>query len=129
MAFVPLMIKSDLSIESIRDYCLQKKGCTESFPFDDRNLVFKVMNKIFALIDIESQDFILLKCHPDNALEWREQYAGVKPGYHSNKRHWNTVMLKEDVPPQKVYEWIDHSFEQVILGLPKYKREEWNNSL
>lgn len=129
MGCAQLMIKLDLSIESIREYCLLKKGCTESFPFDNRNLVFKVMNKIFAMVDIESQDFILLKCHPNNALEWREQYAGVKPGYYSNKRHWNTVMLKEDVPASKVYEWIDHSFDQVILGLPKYKRIEWSNSL
>lgn len=118
-----------LNIESIRDYCLSKKGATECFPFDDRNLVFKVMNKMFALIDVETVDAMLLKCDPERALELREQYEGVKPGIYTSKKHWNTVYLHEDVPFQVVFSLIDHSFDQVIKGLPKKKQAEWSNSL
>jgi predicted DNA-binding protein (MmcQ/YjbR family) len=123
------MTNGVIDIETIRDYCLQKKGVTESFPFDEKNLVFKVMNKIFALVDIETCDFILLKCHPDKVVELREQFTGVRPGYYSNKRHWNTVMLHEDVPANLIFDWIDHSFEQVLAGLSKKKQAEWSNSL
>jgi predicted DNA-binding protein (MmcQ/YjbR family) len=118
-----------LDIETIRDYCLQKKAATECFPFDDRNLVFKVMNKIFALVDIETVDALLLKCEPEKAVELREKYAGVTPGIYSNKRHWNTVSLDADVPIKEIFGLIDHSYEQVIKGLPKKKQEEWSNSL
>ncbi len=118
-----------LDIESIRDYCLQKKGATESFPFDDRNLVFKVMNKIFALVDVESVDALLLKCEREKAIELREMFTGVKPGIYSNKRHWNSVSLDADVPVKVIYSLIDHSFEQVIKGMPKKKQLEWSNSL
>lgn len=76
-----------MNIEAYRDFCLSLKGATEEFPFDNRTLVFKVQNKIFALLDIESFKQINLKCDPEKAIELREQFEGIIPGYHMNKKH------------------------------------------
>lgn len=113
-----------LNIEAYRDYCIAKTGVTEDFPFDNRTLVFKVGGKMFALADVEDFTGINLKCEPDYAVELREQYDGVKPGYHMNKTHWNTVEVDADVPDVLIAKLIDHSYQLVVNSLPKKQRDE-----
>ena len=108
-----------MNAETIREYCLAKKGITESFPFNEDVLVFKVGGKVYALIDLSEPDSINLKCDPEYAIELREKYEEVKPGYHMNKKHWNTVMINGALPVKMVYALIDHSYEQVVKGLGK----------
>jgi predicted DNA-binding protein (MmcQ/YjbR family) len=110
-----------MNIESLREYCLSKNNVTESFPFDDETLVFKVEGKIFALINLEGELSLNLKCDPELALELRERYQAVTPGYHMNKKYWNTVSLDGTIPDKEVFSWIDHSYEQV-LKKPKKQR-------
>ena len=106
-------------LEEIREYCLQKKYVTESLPFDINTLVFKLHNKIFALIRLEKNPLhITLKCNPNKALELREEYTQILPGYHANKKHWNTIILK-NLPLSLIHEWIDESYQLVNNGLPK----------
>lgn len=109
----------DLNIESFRDYCLSLPFTEECTPFDDRTLVFKVAGKVFAMCDIFEFNGINLKCNPDYAIELRSQYDGIKPGYHSNKKHWNTVTIGLDVPDTLIWSLTQHSYQQVVLGLPK----------
>ena len=109
-----------MNIEQIREYCLKKKGVTEEFPFDEETLVFKVAGKIFLLASLESVPLqINLKCDPEKAIELREEYEAVQPGYHMNKTHWNTITLDRTVPANKILEWIDHSYNLVMSGLKK----------
>ncbi len=103
-----------MNIESIREYCISKKGATESFPFGEDTLVFKVNGKIFALVNLDGDRSINLKCDPAMAIEIRERYSSVTPGYHMNKKHWNTINLDGTVPDKVVFSWIDHSFNLVI---------------
>lgn len=116
-----------MNVESLRLYCISKKGVEETFPFDDTTLVFKVMGKMFALIPLESEDArINLKCDPDRAIELREEYPDwVLPGYHMSKTHWNTVIADDRLPHTLIIEWIDHSYELVVASLTKKLREEW----
>lgn len=114
-------------LEEFRDYCLSKPGVTEHFPFDNRTLVFKVMDKMFALCDVEEFDSINLKCDPERAIELREQFDAVKPGYHMNKQHWNTVMVHLDVSRDLLLELTDHSYELIVASLPKKKKDELAN--
>ncbi|MEY2938069.1 MAG: hypothetical protein RL062_658 [Bacteroidota bacterium] len=107
------------NIETFREYCLSLPFTEECTPFDDRTLVFKVAGKMFALCDIFDFDGINLKCEPAYAIELREQYDGIQPGYHSNKKHWNTIVLGQDVPEALLWKLVDHSYHQVVLGLPK----------
>jgi predicted DNA-binding protein (MmcQ/YjbR family) len=109
----------ELNIESFRDYCLSLPFTDECTPFDDKTLVFKVAGKIFAMCDIFEFNAINLKCNPDYAIELRSQYEGIKPGYHSNKKHWNTVNLGLDVSDEMIWTLTQHSYQQVVLGLPK----------
>ena len=102
-----------MDIVSIREYCISKKGVTESFPFGDDTLVFKKRGKIFALANLEGDLTLNLKCDPDFALELREKYSSVIPGYHMNKKHWNTVLIDGSVPDSELCSWIDHSYEIV----------------
>jgi len=113
-----------VDIEALRDYCLGLAGSTEGFPFDDRVLVFKVMNKMFALVAIEATESVNLKCDPDKALELREQFEGITAGYHMSKKHWNTVKLNGDVPDKKINYLINHSYELVVSKLPKRDKEK-----
>jgi len=113
-----------MNIEAFRDYCLAKAAVTEELPFDENTLVFKVMGKMFALTDIELFTSINLKCDPARALELREQYAGITPGYHMNKKHWNSVSTDGSVPDALLYELIDHSYELVVAGLPAKLRQQ-----
>ena len=116
-----------MNSESIRDYCIAKPGVTESFPFDDVTLVFKVGGKMFALLSLDNQPTTLaLKCDPERALQLREMFSAVRPGYHMNKTHWNSITLDGSIRTNQIQEWIDHSYELVKKGLPKAVREQLN---
>jgi len=108
-----------MDIEELREYCINKDGVTEEFPFDETTLVFKVVGKMFALTDLEGDLSVNLKCDPISAIDLRERYSCVRPGYHMNKLHWNIVDIDGSVSDGLIKEWIDHSYESVILGLPK----------
>jgi predicted DNA-binding protein (MmcQ/YjbR family) len=109
-----------MNIEQIRNYCLKKMGVTEEFPFDEETLVFKVAGKIFLLTSLESIPLqINLKCDPEKAVELREEFESVQPGYHMNKRHWNTIVIDGSIPSRKIFEWIDDSYDLVVSGLSK----------
>lgn len=102
-----------MDIELLREHCLSKPGATEGFPFGEDTLVFKVNGKIFALANLEGDPSVNLKCDPSLALELRERYASVIPGYHMNKKHWNTVLLDGTIPDKEVFSWIDHSYNLI----------------
>lgn|SRR5690554_4262378 len=113
-----------MNIEDFRNYCLQKKHVEESFPFDDTTLVFKLNHKIFALLSLKMDSKSCnLKCNPDRALELRASFRGIVPGYHMNKKHWNTVMFEEDVSDQLIRELIDHSYDLVLTSFSKKIQE------
>ena len=106
-------------LEKIRSYCLQKMYVKESFPFDENTLVFKLHNKIFTLIRLEKDPIhITVKCNPKKALELREEYTQIIPGFHANKKHWNTILV-ENISLELIYECIDDSYQLVWNGLPK----------
>jgi len=113
-----------LNIEDYRNYCIRKKGVTESFPFDSNTLVFKVMNKMFALASVDDFEFINLKCDPENAIVIREEHSGVTGAYHMNKTHWNSVSTKGDISNELLYLWIDHSYELIVSSLTKKLQKE-----
>jgi predicted DNA-binding protein (MmcQ/YjbR family) len=113
-----------MNIEDFREYCLSKKGVTESFPFDKTTLVFKIGGKMFALTSIEMFQSVNLKCDPERSIELRETFYGIKPGYHMNKLHWNTVTIDSDVSNQLLLELIDHSFDLIYKSLTKRVRDE-----
>ena len=113
-----------MNIEQFRDYCLSKKHVTEHFPFDDDVLVFKVLNKMFALASLkkweEGDPFINLKCNPDYAQELREEFESIKPGWHMNKNLWNSAYIHEgELKTKFIFELIDHSYNMVLKGIPK----------
>lgn len=112
-------------IDAIREYCLAKKETTEGMPFDEFTVVFKVCGKMFLLIALED-NFITLKCDPDKAIELRERYPAVTPGYHMNKAQWNTVVLDDTVPLPLILEWIDDAYALIVQKLPKKVREQFN---
>jgi predicted DNA-binding protein (MmcQ/YjbR family) len=113
-----------VDLESFRDYCLKKESVTEEFPFGEDVMVFKVKGKMFALTDVETFSSINLKCDPEKATELREQYGAVQPGYHMNKKHWNTVMIDGSLPDKLLKEWIDHSYELVLGGAKRPVRRK-----
>lgn len=113
-----------MNIEELRAYCLNLRGTSEGFPFDQKTLVFKVMGKMFALIDVDDFESINLKCDPEKSTFLREMYSGITPGFHMNKSLWNTVRINEDVSEKLVYELIGHSYQQVVLKLTKKLRNE-----
>lgn len=117
-----------MDLEFLRDYCLKKKGVTESLPFDESTLVFKVMNKIFCLTDIDNPVSINLKCDPEKALDLRERYEEIKPGYHMNKKHWNTVELNGSLKKKIILELVDHSYDLVVKGLTKKELNALNEN-
>ena len=111
-----------MNIEQIRDHCLRKKGVAEEFPFDEQTLVFKVMGKMFLLASLEKVPLqINLKCDPEKAIELREEYESVQPGYHMNKKHWNTIVVDGSISLKDLLEWIDHSYGLVVTGLKNRK--------
>lgn len=114
-----------MNIEKIREYCLGKPGVTEGFPFGQDVLVFKVMNKMFALTGLDGNPpYVNLKCDPERAIELREEFEAIKPGWHMNKQQWNSVYFTGSIPGDLVLELIDHSYELVVLGLKKKEKDE-----
>lgn len=115
-----------MDIQQLYDYCLSKKGVTEHFPFDEDTLVFKVMGKMFCLASMQEWErgnpAVNVKCDPDYAEELRAEFESVQPGYHSNKKHWNTVYVNREIPDKKIIHFINHSYELVVSKLPK---KEW----
>jgi len=112
-----------MELEFLRKYLLDKNGATEELPFGPDALVFKLVGKIFAIVAWQSTPLrISLKCNPEHALALRAMYKSVRPGYHLNKEHWNTVTLDGSVPHDHLLEMIDHSYELVVRGLKKSDR-------
>src|SRR5436853_7194631 len=108
-----------MDLEQFREYCLRKSGVTEGTPFGEDVLVFKVGGKIFALAALDEIPATAnLKCDPDLALELRDRYEQVRPGYHMNKKHWNTVELGSGLPDRELQKMIDHSYDLVVQSLP-----------
>ncbi len=103
-----------MNVEEIRKYCIVKPGVTESLPFNDTALVFKVAGKMFALLDLSDDSRgITLKCDPAMAIELREKYSAVTPAWHFNKKHWNTIYIDGSIPDKEIFGWIDHSYKLV----------------
>jgi len=114
-----------MNIEEFHAFCLSKKGVEETFPFDEHTLVFKVMGKVFAITGLDNEVFeVNLKCDPEYSVELREEYEAVRPGFHMNKKHWNTVIMDGSLPDQSVLTWIDDSYNLVMAGLPRKIRDE-----
>ncbi len=110
-----------MHIEAFREYCLSKKGVTEDFPFDEVTLVFKVLNKMFALTGLKSEEFrVNLKCDPERAIELREEYEeSIIAGWHMSKKHWNTVYFERGLEDAFLIELIDHSYDLVVSKMTK----------
>lgn len=115
-----------MDIEALRQYCLSKKAVTECFPFDETTLVFKVVDRMFLLVDLEHPDCVSMKCNPDYAIELREHYNGIEGAYHFNKKYWNQVALNSDVPDSLIRELTDHSYEEVVGKFTKKQRDVFN---
>lgn len=114
-----------MNLEELRDYCLSKKGVEEGFPFGEDTLVFKVRGKMFLLTGIESQPVEFnVKCNPEKAIELRENFSCVLPGYHMNKQHWNTVVCDGSVSNKLIQEWVDDSYNLVVNSLTKKLKTE-----
>ena len=114
-----------MNIEEFRTYCLSKPGTSEATPFGPETLVLKVMDKMFALTGIDTFDYVNLKCDPEYAVQLREEFDGaIRPGYHMNKKHWNSVDMDGSVPDDKIIHLIDHSYDLVISSLKKSDVEE-----
>lgn len=116
----------EIDVEALRIFCLKKEGkISEEFPFDEYVLVFKVNGKIFILINTNTHPVTInLKCEPERAIELREQYPSVEPGYHMNKKHWNTVTLDGSISPKEIFAMIDHSYGLVAkIGKPSPRKQ------
>jgi predicted DNA-binding protein (MmcQ/YjbR family) len=113
-----------MNIEELRNYCLLKTGVTECFPFDENTLVFKVAGKMFLLTDLVDDFSMNVKCDPEKALELRERYACVSPGYHMNKKYWNTVLIDGSISDETLLQWIDESYRLVVESLTSRQKEE-----
>ena len=114
-----------MNIELYRNFCLSFPGVTEEFPFDENTLVFKVIGKMFTACDVDKFESINVKCDPVKAIELRETYPGVViPGYHMNKKHWNSIVMENNLPDEQIKEWIIDSYELVIAKLTKKDREK-----
>lgn len=107
-------------LETLRNHLLAKEGTSECLPFGPQALVFKVLDKMFAIISLDAvPPWVTLKCDPEKALLLREQYDAVRPGYHTNKKHWNTILIDNSVPDDELVEWVDHSYDLVVKGMKK----------
>ena len=104
-----------MNVETLRAYCLHKPGAEETQPFGPDTVVYKVGGKAFLLTGFDSEDLRFnVKCDPDKAVELREEFACVLPGYHMNKKHWNTIVVDGSVSSKQLQEWIDHSYDLVL---------------
>jgi predicted DNA-binding protein (MmcQ/YjbR family) len=118
-----------MDIEQLRSYCLAKPGVEETLPFGPDVLVFKVMGKLFLLCPLDTEGLRFnVKCNPDMAVELREQYNAVLPGYHMNKKHWNTVLVDGSIPVKILKEWIDYSYTLVADSLPAKLKQSLTKS-
>jgi len=108
-----------MNIENFRNYCLMKRTVTEEFPFYSETLVYQVAGKIFIITGIEGFLSINLKCDPEEAILLKERYSAVSPGYHMNKKHWNTIDMDNSIPDKLLKKWIDNSYDLVVKTLPK----------
>jgi predicted DNA-binding protein (MmcQ/YjbR family) len=109
-----------MDLAEFREYCLSKPSAIEDTPFGPDVLVFKVARKMFALAALdELPTTVNLKCDPDLALDLRDRYKQVRPGYHMNKKHWNTVEIDSGIPDAELRKMIDHSYDLVIKGMPR----------
>ena len=123
--FLTVQLINAMNIEEYRNFCLSFSGATEDLPFDENTLCFKIMGKIFSICDIEEFESINLKCDPVKAIELRETYPDVVvPGYHMNKKHWNTVSMQSNLPDELIKKWITDSYNLVVAKLPKKDREK-----
>ena len=114
-----------MNYEELHTYCMSLKGATEHFPFDEVTLVMKVQGKMFALLPLDNPETqICLKCDPDRAITLREDFSGIIPAYHFNKKHWNSVIISPEIVDNFVCELINHSYELVVTGLTRKLREE-----
>ena len=113
-----------MNIEEYRNYCISKKGVTESFPFDSSTLVFKVMNRMFALAGVETFVYVNLKCDPEEAIELREENGGITGAFHMSKKHWNSLSTLSEVSDEIFYQLIDKSYDLVVKGLTKKQKDE-----
>lgn len=114
-----------MNLDTLRDYCLAKPGVTEELPFGPTALVFKVMGKVFLLTDIDARPVSFnVKCEPERAIELRETYDAVRPGYHMNKAHWNTILADGSVTSAQLKSWIDDSYQLVVQSLPRKIKAE-----
>ncbi len=111
-----------MNLSSLNHFCLSLPGTSCDYPFDENVKAFRVSGKIFALLDDKSFDTINLKCDPELALQWRNQFPDVQPGYHMNKKHWNTVQLHGNLSDERILEMIQHSYDMVIKSMPKSMR-------
>lgn len=116
-----------MNIEEIREYCISKKFVEETFPFDEDTLVFKVMGKMFLLISLSEANRFNAKCDPERCVELREQYSEIIPGWHMNKKMWNTVFVDGSLPRKLIIELIDHSYDEVVKGMPKKTQALFND--
>lgn len=112
-----------MNIEILREHCLSLPATSESFPFDNETLVFKVVDKMFCLANVEPFESFNVKCDPERAVELREQYQAVKPGYHMNKQHWNTISADGSIADEQLLQWVSDSYELVVKSLPKARRK------
>jgi len=116
-----------MNIEEFRDFCLSMKGVTEELPFGPDTLVYKVMGKMFALTGLDTEIFTVnLKCDPDRAIQLREEFHYITPGYHMNKKHWNTVN-GDSASTAQLKELTEHSYQLVVASLPKKVQVEFQN--
>ncbi|MDO4931711.1 MAG: MmcQ/YjbR family DNA-binding protein [Prevotellaceae bacterium] len=112
-----------MDIETVRDYCLSLPFVTEDFPFDETTLVFRVREKIFAMLSLDNNEWFVLKCNPDYALELRDSYSEITPAWHMNKKHWNQLNLLGLLPDELITSLIRHSYNEVVKKMPKKNRE------
>ena len=114
-----------MDMEQLQEYCMAKPGVEETLPFGPDTLVYKVAGKVFLLTGLDASPLQFnVKCDPEKAIELREQYACVQPGYHMNKKHWNTIIVDGSVSDRLLKQWIDHSYELIVNSLPKNARDQ-----
>ena len=112
-----------MNVESIRDYCLSLPAASEYFPFDETTLAFRVVDKIFAMIDLEDTQWFVLKCDPDYALELRDRHPEITGAWHMNKKHWNQLDLEGHLTDELIQKLISHSYKLVASKLPRKVKE------
>lgn len=116
-----------MTLDTLRTYCISKAYTSEHLPFDDKTLVFKAGSKMFALVNIEEARSVNLKCDPNRAIELRESYSEIQPGFHMSKVHWNTVSLIDNLDDRFIFDLIDHSYDLVFQSLTKKERLSLEN--